>query len=290
MKFFFILCCAFLLQSTCSTAQVADTPVIQNSLTDTAIKITQFKNIYHHLLDSNIFLQSKGQPQAFAIGFKTPNNNEPFFYLLATLLFFLGLLKTVFSKYFSTLIRVFFNTSLRQNQLTDQLEQAKLPSLFFNAFFVFSGGLYIYFLHQYFSKKTNELNWNFLANCTAALAFIYLVKYISILFTGWVTSIKDDAKMYIFIVFLFNKFIGIALIPFTLLMAFSTKKIAGYAIFLSFILLSLLFITRFFRAYGLLQAKLKFNAFHFLIYILALEILPIALIYKTVMIFLGKIL
>ncbi|MCY7291320.1 MAG: DUF4271 domain-containing protein [Ferruginibacter sp.] len=285
MKFFFIIRCIFLLLPVYSIAQVADTTATLKPLTATPKQIKQYKNIYNNLLDSNIFLQSKGQPQALAIVFKTAQTKQSFFYLMAALLFFLGLLRTIFSRYFSTLFRVFFNTSLRQNQLTDQLEQATLPSLLFNVFFVLSAGLYIYFLQQYYTEKSNVINWNFLWICFAVISISYLVKYVSLLFTGWVTNYREEAKIYIFVVFLLNKIIGIFLLPFTLVMAFSSLKISRYAIFLSLVLLSILMLSRFFRAYSLLQNKLKFNKFHFFIYVLAIEIMPVVLIYKTVIIF-----
>ena len=287
MKLFFIINCIFLLPPLYCKGQVVDTSVIENSIIDTKKDSIQLKNIYTDLLDSNIFLQAKGQPQALAISVRAPQSDESIFYLMAALLFFLGLLRTIFSRYFSTLFRVFFNTSLRQNQLTDQLEQATLPSLLFNVFFVFSGGLYLYFLHQYFIGRTNTLNWNYLTLCIAVIAVSYIVKYLTLLFTGWVTNNVEEAKTYIFVVFLLNKIIGIFLLPFVLLMAFSSFKIVGYAVLLSLILLSILLLTRFFRAYSLLQNKLKFNRFHFFIYVLAIEILPIVLIYKSVVVFFG---
>ena len=280
MKLFFIIFCLVFLCPIYNYAQVTDTTG--------ALSITpaiQHKNIYSGLLDSNIFLHYKELPQAFAVVYKSSYNKQSFFYILAILLFFLGLLRTIFSRYFSTLFRVFLNSSLRQNQLTDQLEQATLPSLLFNLFFVFSSGLYIYFLQQQFYEKKHFFNWHILGICFAAVAISYLIKYFSLLFMGWLTDYLAEAKIYIFIVFLFNKIMGIFLLPFILLISFSSSKIAGYAIFASLIMVSLLFITRFFRTYSLLQNKLKLNFFHFCIYIFALEILPIVLIYKLVVMF-----
>lgn len=285
----FILCWLFLLTPPYSIAQVADTSIAKKDFIKESQPINQFKKIYGLLLDSNFLLQSKGLPQSLAVSIKKTASNQAFFYLMASLLFFLGFLRTIFSRYFSTLYRVFFNTSLRQNQLTDQLEQAALPSLLFNVFFVLSAGIYIYCLQQYFNGTTQKINWNLLWICVATIAFIYIIKYVSLLFTGWVTHYKAEAKMYVFIVFLFNKVIGLFLVPFTLLMAFSSKNVGGYAIFISFLLLSILLLIRYFRAYSLLQHKIKMNGFHFFIYILALELLPIALIYKSILIYMEEI-
>lgn len=289
MKLFFIVGYLVFLCPIYSFAQVADTTGIVKTLADTITHSAPYTSMYGDLLDSNIFLHFKEKPQALSVEFKSLQAKQSFFYLFAMLFFFLGLLRTFFSRYFSTLFRVFFNTSLRQNQLTDQLEQATLPSLLLNIFFVFSAGLYIYFLQQYFSEKHSSINWHFLGSCFIAVAASYLVKYFSLFFAGWLTNHIGEAKIYIFIVFLLNKIIGIFLLPFLLLIAFSSTKIGGYAIFISLIFLSLLFLTRFFRAYSLLQNKLKLNFLHFFIYILALEILPIVLIYKLIVMFLAKI-
>ena len=251
------------------------------------MKISQVKNPYTAVLDSNIFLSYKGIPQALTIKVKKHQTVEYLFYIFASLFLLLGLLRSLFSRYFTTMFRVFFNTSLRQNQLTDQLEQATLPSLFFNIFFVLSVGLYIYILYEHNKIYFDVVNWTKLVFCVLAVAICYLVKYVSLLFAGWLTNYKAEAKIYIFSIFLLNKIIGIVLLPFTILIGFSTNKITYYATVISIILLSILLLTRFFKTYGLLQHKLKLNRIHFLTYIICLEILPILIIYKTVVVFFG---
>ena len=79
---------------------------------------------------------------------------DTIFYTILIVIAILAFFRFFYVRYFNNLFRVFFNSSLRQSQLTDQLLQAKLPSLFFNIFFVASGGLFIYFLLKYFGWIT----------------------------------------------------------------------------------------------------------------------------------------
>ena len=209
-----------------------------------------------------------------------------FFYVVLGLLLLLGILKTIYSRYFNTLFRVFFNTSLRQNQLTDQLEQATVPSFLFNIFFMLTGGLYLYIMLRHFIPAVSEHRY-LLYLCIAAVAICYSVKFLTLSFTGWITNYKQEAETYIFIVFLLNKVIGILLLPFIILSLFSTGIIASYAIFISIIALLLVVLVRLFRSYSLLQNRLKISGFHFMLYVFALEILPIILIYKGAMLFFG---
>ena len=285
MKFTFSLF-IILFMSLQLIAQVKDSSI---QIINDSVVMPDFKqNIYTSVLDSNFFLSHKGTPQVLAVTKKKGYSPENLFYILTALFLVLGLLRTFFSRYFTTMFRVFFNTSLRQNQLTDQLEQAALPSLLFNIFFVTSLGLYMYILWEHQNIYYAVINWAYLGFSILAVAVCYLVKYVSLIFTGWLTNYKPEAKIYIFSIFLLNKIIGMLLLPFTLLIAFSTFKVAQYAIIISFILLSILLLSRFFRTYGLLQNRLKLNGIHFFIYIISLEILPIMIIYKTVMLFFGN--
>ena len=269
----------------CITAQVKDSSV--KIKIDTVAEVAVKKHSYAAVLDSNIFLNSKGNSHALAVVIKKHEKSEYSFYIFAILFLLLGLLRTIFSRYFTTMFKVFFNTSLRQNQLTDQLEQAALPSLLFNIFFVFSFGFYIYAYYAHFNMDHYFINWMYVVICIIVVAICYLVKFVSLIFIGWLTNYQAEAKIYIFSIFLFNKIIGLFLLPFSMVMVFSTPAIARSAAIFSLSLLAILLLIRFFKVYGLLQRRLNLNVFHFFIYIFSLEILPLMIIYKAVMLFIS---
>lgn len=284
VKAFLIATFLFFIVSLYSSAQVVNAPQPTTPATES---LKQPTNNYNNLLDSNFIINSKSPAESLNSVPKAADNKQPFFYLIVFLFLVLGITRSLYSRYFNTLFRVFFNTSLRQNQLTDQLEQAKIPSLIFNIFFVTTAGLYSYFLLHYFYSNHEKLDWYVLFVCISAVAIAYLVKYLSLKFTGWVSNYGAETDKYIFIIFLLNKVIGIFLLPIISFMAFSTYQIASYAILISFIFIAILFIIRFFRSYSLLQNRLKISGFHFFLYIVALELLPIVLIYKAVIVYFG---
>ncbi len=287
MKAFVIATFLFFIIPLYTSAQMENVPQVLAPAIDSLKPAYASINIYNNILESNFLINSKGTAESLNSVPKVADNKQPFFYLILFLFLVLGITRTLYSRYFSTLFRVFFNTSLRQNQLTDQLEQAKIPSLIFNVFFVTTTGLYSYFLLHYFYSNHEKLDWYVLFVCIAAVAIAYLVKYLSLKFTGWVSNYTAEADTYIFIIFLLNKVIGIFLLPIITFMAFSTYQIASYAMLVSFIFIAILFIIRFFRAFSLLQNRLKISGFHFFLYIVALEVLPIVLIYKTVVLYFG---
>ncbi|MBA2249973.1 MAG: DUF4271 domain-containing protein [Chitinophagaceae bacterium] len=205
---------------------------------------------------------------------------EVLFYLLCSIVLLMGLLKIFYTRYFNNIFRVFFNSSLRQNQLTDQLLQARLPSLIFNLFFIITGGLYAWLILNNSVTFKNTNNYFILFLCITILAVIYTGKFISLKFIGWLTGLKMPSDTYIFVIFLINKIEGIILLPVVILLAFASPVWVNIISIVSFCILGLLFLLRYVRSYSLLQHQFKFDRFHFLLYILALEIIPIAIICK----------
>lgn len=216
------------------------------------------------------------------------SNESVLFYLLAALLLMLGIIRTTYSRYFINMFRVFFNSSLRQSQLTDQLVQDKLPSLLLNALFIFTAGFYFYFIIQREGLIADDLNLVFIGSTMAALVLIYVVKFFTLKFIGWITGYHNEADTYIFIIFLINKIIGICLLPVIFILAFADTPLVNIFVIASFIIIGLMLLVRFLRSYGLLQHRLRVSRFHFLLYIFSLEILPLLLIYKAVSLFLTK--
>lgn len=225
---------------------------------------------------------------SFAVRYKNGRNNDYMFYLMAAMVLLLAFFRFFYSRYFSNLFRVFFNTSLRQSQLTDQLLQAKLPSLLFNIFFIISGGIYVYLLLLHYNLLGPSNAWVLIISSVILLGAIYLIKYCALKFTGWITGLNEATNTYIFIVFLINKIIGIFLVPFIIVLSFSDLAIAHIALLASLMSIVIFLILRFFRSYGLLQNQLKISRFHFLLYITGIELLPLLLLYKGLMLYLSK--
>ena len=240
------------------------------------------------LLDENKYLNSRGIAESLAVKSKKVNDQDVIFYLLASFIFLFGILRTVYARYFTTLFRVFFNSSLRQNQLTDQLLQSKLPSLFFNLIFLIAGGLYVYFLLQRIGHNSLPIDWVLLGSCVATFMLVYLIKFLTLKFVGWVTGYEQEADTYIFVVFLINKIIGVFLLPVIIVLSFSIPSVSNIFVAVSFILIGVMILLRFFRSYGLLQHKLKVSRFHFLLYIFSLEILPLLIMYRAIEVFVVK--
>ena len=295
--FYFFLCMIVFSASLC--AQNTDSAIVktdslqkpltdslhQLTLTDTAVNAVSLRPSFRL---QNKLLNTDATPVSVSVQFKKEKDKDSLFYLITGIVLLLAFFKYLYGRYFTNLFRVFFNTSLRQSQLTDQLLQAKLPSLVFNLFFAISGGVYLYILLLHYQLINEENKWLMIFASITLLGLIYFVKYCTLKFTGWVTGLTDITNIYVFIIFLINKIIGIFLVPFLVILSFSDAAIVKIAVIISLMSIGIFLLLRFFRSYGLLQNQLKISRFHFVLYIAGIELLPLLLIYKGLMVYLSK--
>ena len=213
------------------------------------------------------------------------HGKELMFYLMILLLVLFALLRQAFPKYFSDLFRLFFRTTIKQRQIKEQLMQTPLPSVLLNIFFFLSGGLYGCFVLEHFHLNPTGSFWLLYFYCIAGLSAIYFVKFIGLKITGWLTNMQEAADAYIFIVFIVNKMIGVLLLPFLVLVAFTVGDIYSASMTLSWCLVAGLLIYRFILTYTAVRNQVKVNPFHFFLYLCAFEIAPLLLIYRGLLLF-----
>ncbi len=274
MKYFFII--IILLTGFVSFAQIQDTL----TQVDTTLVVTK-KYTLTDILNENNNLNFKATPISFEIRKRTYKEDDFNFYIIIGIVLFFSLIRAIFPRYSSNIFRVFFNASLRQGQLTDQLVQAKLPSLLYNIFFTFSFSIYIYYLFRYLDIIYNTDNLKQLLFIFIAVVLIYLFKWLIIKFIGWLTNYEKVADNYLFVVFLLNKVLGIYILPLTIIIAFSSLMFVEISTIISYVLVVIFLGLRYLKMYEGLSSRVKLNGFHFLIFLFAVEILPLMLISKT---------
>lgn len=248
--------------------------------------------LFYQVLRRHPYFNFAAKPIVLHSELRKVERKEALFYVLMALLLLFALLKQAFGKYFTDLFRVFFRTTIKQRQIREQLMQDPLPSLLFNLFFVASAGLYVGFLFRHFGLVLHrrmqgpiEDFWLIYLYSCAALAVIYTGKFIALKIAGWLFNIKQATDSYIFIVFIISKMIGIFLLPFLVLLAFASEPIYSVALVLSWCGIGGLLFYRFVLGYAAVRNEVRFNLFHFFLYLCAFELAPLLLIGKLLFLF-----
>jgi hypothetical protein len=211
---------------------------------------------------------------------RNPPKREWIFYSFIGVLLYLAILRLAFPKYFADLFRVFFNSSLRQKQIRDQLIQEPLPSLLMNLFFVISAGLFLYFFGAGKGLWKGYQTWMVLLFCFLLPAAVYLVKYFLLTAFGWIFGRKEGVDTYLFVVFMTNKILAIFLLPISIMLAYANVQQASVLGLIASVLLIVMGIYRLVRAYSAIHNSFRINQLQFLVYVAAFEVIPILLLYK----------
>ncbi len=99
---------------------------------------------------------------------------------------------------------------------------------------------------------------------------------------------RTAADSYIFIVFVINKMIGVFLLPVIIILAFTGGKIYDIGIGFSYFVIGAFLLYRFILAYSSIRNQVRFSLFHFFLYVIAFEILPLFIIYKLLLVILAR--
>jgi hypothetical protein len=246
-------------------------------------------SFWQRVLTMNPAFNFTGKPVVEIFEIHHPNSKDSLFYLLVGILFYFALIRVFFEKYFNNLMTLFFRVSLRQQQIREQVLQTPLPSLLLNILFIISGGLFGCYLVHYSRIGEGIRFWVLYLYCMMLLAAIYLVKFVVLKFVGWVFSISRATDIYIFVVFLVNKMLGIFLLPFLILITFSGPQMREIVITISMAMVFMLWAYRALAAYRPVRNEIKLTPFYFFLYLCAFEIAPLLLIYKVLLTYLEKV-
>jgi len=210
------------------------------------------------------------------------NDRTKDFYVLAGLFLMLGLIRFGNPRYFNGLLHAFRNPTRTDRQLKDQLQTTRISNLLMNVFFAVSAGAYLYYvLCVYESQRSGVFPPSILlVLLIAGMMVIYLGKYAVIRFSGWAFRLEGITNFYLFNVFLINKIIAIAMLPFIALFAFADPIYTQPLTIVSFVLIGLLLVNRYTRSWQVFGSFFQYSKFHFFMYLCASELLPLAVLIK----------
>ncbi|MEY4278032.1 MAG: hypothetical protein RL377_36 [Bacteroidota bacterium] len=213
-------------------------------------------------------------------------DKDMLFYLVIGLLLFYGLINYIYPQYFPKLFSQFSQSSLRMLQNREQLLQNSVASLILNISFVLSFSLMATLL--IFNNHLLPVSfWEVYLYICLFFTCLYLGKYICLELMGYIFNVRELVGTYVFVVFMINKVLGILLLPFIAILAFAKPAYYSIAIGAAAILTILLFLYRYLFSLTSVRNKLHISSFHFFLYLCAFEILPILILYKLIVQYLG---
>jgi Domain of unknown function (DUF4271) len=172
----------------------------------------------------------------------------------------------------------FSNNYLKQAQrdYTGMIGAAPFYLLYLHFFVNF--GLFIFLTIRAFTgDQFNHVGY--LVLCIVLSVLAYLLKHSVVLLAGWLCNMRDLATQYNLLIIVFCCVLSFFLLPANFLLAMRSNTTSILPFWITSMIV-VFYIFRYVRSIGLFGSEVTKNYFHFLLYICAVEMLPIAVLIK----------
>ncbi len=200
-----------------------------------------------------------------------------------TLLIVLTLVFTIFRNVIAISYRAFWNNNILNQLYREQKAIISFPFQVLYCLFFITSGFFLFLFGNYFGITIAEGNLTTLGIYTLCIASIYIIKHLLLKVIGGIFPIDKETGNYSFTIVIFNIVLGIALVPFLILIAFGPQDYIIYLIYAAFGLIVFTFLFRCLRGIFIANHFIAFHKFHFLLYICAVEIAPFLILLKVLL-------
>jgi hypothetical protein len=150
--------------------------------------------------------------------------------------------------------------------------------LFLN--YLANAGVFTFLMTRAFQGEQFN-NLKFLLICILGISILMLGKQLLVNIISFLFSVPEEARRYNFLTVIFDCVLGLFLAPFNLMIAFAVQ--GDYQILMAFWMVGLLLVFygyRTLRAFSIGSKFLGSTPFHFLLYLCAVEIMPLVILAK----------
>lgn len=194
----------------------------------------------------------------------------------------LTVLVTLFRPYISRVYRSVTNENLLNQYFRERETGRYLPyNLLYFLFFI-NAGYFCYQLSRYYGAYVFSSPLYSFLFITGSILLLFTGKHLLLILLGYIFPIEKELSLYSFSITVFSIFLGLALIPVNLLIAYAPDYLTFVAIYLGFFVIGAFYAFRSLRGLFIANKYLLDNFFHFLLYICTVEIAPILLLVKVV--------
>nr|WP_320117794.1 DUF4271 domain-containing protein [uncultured Marinifilum sp.] len=196
------------------------------------------------------------------------------------LLILMAISRFSFGKYLFRVFDSVLNYQSSNNLFLEKNMRNLRGSIFLNTLFITNISLFlVQYFNCFFSPENTEIPFTSYLYTLVGIMGLYLGKIITIRSIGYIFNGTKEAKEYLHTVFIYNKNLGIILLLITLSVPFIAEFSSALLLNVGLIIALIFYIFRLFRGIKILFRK-HVSIFYMILYLCALEILPLLVIYK----------
>ncbi|MRT92115.1 DUF4271 domain-containing protein [Ancylomarina sp. 16SWW S1-10-2] len=206
--------------------------------------------------------------------------NDWFVGVILFSLFLLASVRFLFGKYLSKLVESIFNFHTANNLFLERNINIIKASSTINVLFVVNISLFVINVMNHNSRIFNQqYGFKEFIFLLVGVCCLYIGKVIVIRSLGYIFKGDNESKEYLFTTFLYNKNIGLFLFPVIIAMPFVQSFAVVWLMYIGGFMISFFYVLRLLRGLKILFRK-HVSIFYMILYLCALEIFPLLMIYK----------
>jgi hypothetical protein len=250
-----------------NTSEIVSLPVLEN---DNLSSVRNDGKTYLHFLEKGAPSTPIKAPEVFP---------EWALYIVLFSFLALTLLKMAYTRFLEPIFNAVISHKETAHLYSNRNSITQNTFFVLHVLFALNTGLFVFLTLKYFNSLPDFTELSLVILFSAAVYFLYQFKYVNLYLLGFFFDQVKAFAEYIHSISIFNKFLGIILIPVMAGMLIMNEHFAIYFIYTGIGFISLLFIVRVIRGAGIILGK-GFSVFYLFLYLCALEILPLLIVYK----------
>ena len=207
------------------------------------------------------------------------SDNNFLFGIIAFMVILLTFLVSLYRSLIQKIYRAFLNDNFLKMIHREQGSIVSFPYLLLYLMFFLNGGIFIFLLLRFYGQLNANL-FQILSQCIAGLIIIFLLKHLVLKVIANIFPVAKEIKQYSFMIIIFSIIIGFLLVPINVMLAYLPTVAIEWVIYLSFVLIVLIYLFRSLRGIFLSSKYVSLYKFHFFMYLCTVEIAPVLILIK----------
>ncbi len=202
------------------------------------------------------------------------------FWTVLIMLLLLTTLLTLSRSLVSRIYQAFFNDNVLTALHREQSAVTNLVYGLLYAMFVVNAGVFVFLLLRHYKILLDGSAWLTLLYALLGIAAIFVGKFLVVRFIANVFPMQKEMRLYGFTILIFGIVLGIALVPLNIAIAYAAPNSTYNCILTAYMVIGLVYIFRALRSLFIAREYLLYHKFHFLLYLCAIELAPLAVLVK----------
>ena len=150
--------------------------------------------------------------------------------------------------------------------------------------FWINAGIFAFLLLSHYGVKSAYSQSLTLLACIGGVALTFFLKHLILYIIAKVFPIEKEIKTYNFIILTAGILLGLILMPLNIFIAYTSAGLNEMFIYLTFGVIAVVYLVRSLRSLTIASPYMMENKFHFLLYLCTVEIAPVMVVAKLIMI------